>query len=197
MVIPRSWKNADAVAAMRDFLRQQPPRHAAVRDLMKELLSENPYSRRCAADLVRRVSARQPGILQKYADLLIDLAAELSDADWQPRGYIAQAAAQNLSTHAQRTRLESLVRTLLEDPRIAVRAMALETFATLAIAEPTLRDEAMLLLEHSRHGCCALGSRARRMLPLLLAAEKTARPNPPPSQARDLGAPQLHPKLRV
>jgi hypothetical protein len=174
MATPRSWTNADAVAAARDFLRQPPPRRAAARDLMTELLSKNTYARRCAADLARRISALEPGILRKYADVLIDLAAELQDADWQPRGYLALAAAHNAATAAQRARLLLLVRPLLEDPRIAVRAMALETFALLAIAEPELRGEAMLLLDRSRHGACALGSRARRMLPLLLAAENKA-----------------------
>ena len=77
MVVPRSWKDADGVAAMRDFLSQPPPRKAALRDLMTELLSPSPYARRCAADLARRVSAREPGILGKYASVLIDLVAEL------------------------------------------------------------------------------------------------------------------------
>jgi hypothetical protein len=175
MVIPRSWKNADGVAAMRDFLAQAPPRRAVVRALIKELLSPDPFTSRCAADLARRVSARQPGILREYAGVLIDLVAELPLDQWQARGYVALAAALNASTHAQRMRLAILVRSLIEDARIAVRAMALEAFAILAAAEPELRDEAMLLLERSRHGSCAMHCRARRMLLLLLGSEKKAR----------------------
>jgi hypothetical protein len=45
------------MAAMREFLCQPPPRRAAIRELMKELLSDNPVCRRCAADLARLVSA--------------------------------------------------------------------------------------------------------------------------------------------
>ena len=66
---------------------------------------------------------------------------------------------------------------MVEDERIAVRAMALETFAILAVAEPELREEVMALLEHARmKGTCAMRSRARRMLPALLEAELKARP---------------------
>jgi hypothetical protein len=64
MGIARSWKDADGVAATRDFLRQPPPRRAAIRDLMTSLLSGDSFTSRCAADLARRVSARELGILR-------------------------------------------------------------------------------------------------------------------------------------
>jgi hypothetical protein len=176
MVVPRSWKDADALAAMHEYLSQQPPRRAAVRGLMTEILSPDPFTRRCAADLARRVSAREPGILKKYADVFIELIAELPAGEWQARGYVTLAAALNASTHAQHMMLASLVRSLANDERNAIRAIALEAFAILAIAEPELRDEAMLLLEYSRReGTPAMRSRARRMLLLLLASENKAR----------------------
>lgn len=175
MVVPRSWREADGRAAMRDFLCQAPPRRAAIRDLMKELLSGNPFARRCAADLARRVSAREPGILRKYAGVFIDLVAELPQDQWQARGYVTLAAALNASTHVQRMRLAFLVRSMIDDQRIAVRAIALEAFAVLAVAEPELHDEAMLLLErYRRNGSCAMRSRARRMLLRLLTPDVKA-----------------------
>jgi hypothetical protein len=176
MVVPRSWKNADAVAAMRDFLGQPPPRRAAIRDLMAGLVSTNPHACWCAADLARLVSTREPGILRKYADVLIDLVATLPLDQWQARGYVTLAASHNTSTHAQRARLAVLVRALAEDDRNALRAIALEAFATLAIAEPELRDEAVLLLECSRrNGTAPMRSRARRMLLVMMAAEMKKR----------------------
>jgi hypothetical protein len=176
MVVPRRWMNADAVAAMRDFLGQPPPRRAAIRDLMAGLVSTNPYSCRSAADLARLVSAREPGILRKYADVLIELVAELPMEQWQARGYVTLAASLNTSTRAQSMRLAVLVRALAEDERNALRAIALEAFATLAVAERELRDEAMLLLERSRrNGSAAMRSRARRMLLVMMAAEKKNR----------------------
>jgi len=177
MQIPRGWTNADAVAATRDFLALPAPRRAAVRELMKELLSESPFERRCAADVARRVSAREPGILKAYAGVLIDLAAELPLEQWQARGYVTLAAAHTASTHGERMRLAAPVRAMIDDERIALRAIALEAFALLAVAEPELRDEAMFLLErYRREGCCAMRARARRMLLPLMKAEMTASP---------------------
>ena len=73
-------------------------------------------------------------------------------------------------------RLAFLVRSMIDDQRIAVRAIALEAFAVLAVVEPELREEVMVLLEHARReGTCAMRSRARRMLPNLLEAEDRAR----------------------
>jgi hypothetical protein len=176
MVVARIWKDADAVAAMRDFLRQPPPRRAAIRDLMTELLSPDPFTRRCAADLARRVSARERGILRKYADVLIELVAEIPADQWQARGYMTLAAALSAETRDRRMRLAPLVRGLAEDERIAVRAVALEAFAILAAAEPKLRDEAMLMIENARYDRVpAMRHRARRMLPMLMAPENKAR----------------------
>jgi len=172
MVIPRSWKDADAAECARNFLARRAPRRAAIRELMKELVGDAPYARRCAADLARRVSAREPGVLCHYADVLIDLHAECPREQWQSRGYLALAAALNATTHLQRERLEPLIRMLLEDERVALRAIAMEAFAILAVAEPGLRDEALLLVERSRHDAnAAIRARGRRMLPALRMAE--------------------------
>lgn len=171
-VEPRSWKGADGRAAMREFLLIRPPRRTAIRNLMAELLSPDPFSRRCAADLARRVSAREPGVLQKFGSVLVDLLAELPPNEWQTRGYVALAAALNASAHAERRNLAVLVRALIRDERIAVRAMALEAFAILAAAEPELREEATLLLErHRRDTIPAMRCRARRMALMLLESE--------------------------
>jgi len=176
MVVPRCWKNGDCADALRDFLAQSPPRRAAIRELMTELLSENPYSRRSAADLARRIGACEPGILRQYATVLIDLMAETPLDQWQARGYLALAAARSASKLGERMSLVAPVRAMIDDERNAVRAMGLEAFAILAIAEPELREEAMVLLDRARReGTCAMQSRARRMLPQVAAAELSAR----------------------
>lgn len=167
---PRSWKSTDAAAAVRVFL-SRPPK-AAARELMQELCSGDSCDHRCAAELARLVSRRQPGILSAYADLLAEVAAELPMEEWQARGYVLVAAAMNAMTSAQRQRLLPLVRARLQEDRIAVRAMALEAFAILAAQEPDLRDEAMDLLERQRHSPnFALRSRARLMVPVVMRAQ--------------------------
>jgi hypothetical protein len=174
MILPRSWKDADGAAATREFLRRPALRLGAIRDLMKELLSKDPFGRRCAADLARRISAREPGILGEYADLLIDLAADLPLDEWQARGYVTLAAALNVQRRAQRLKLAVLVRALAEDRRNALRAIALEASAILAATEPELRDQVILLLEQARiDGTPAMRTRAKRMLMMLASNRKT------------------------
>lgn len=82
---PRSWKDADGAAATREFLAHKPPRKAAIRDLMRAVLSSDPFVRRCATDLARRVSAREPGVLGDYVGVFIDLLAELPAEVAEPR----------------------------------------------------------------------------------------------------------------
>jgi len=176
MIIPRGWKNTDAEAATCEFLAHPPPRSAAIRGLMQEIVSRDPFDHRCAADLARRISAREPGILGKYADVLIDLAGDMPLEQWQARGYVTLAAALNASTPAQRKRLAVRVRAMAVDERNALRAIAIEALAILAAAEPSLRGECALMLENARiEGTSAMRSRARRMVPLLMAAEKKPR----------------------
>jgi hypothetical protein len=164
------WKSTDAAAATKDFFTK--PRKTAVRELIRELCSGDPFDHRCAAELARLVSRREPGILAAYGDVLAEVAAALPIEEWQARGYAIVAAAHNAMTRSQRLRLLPLVRARLAEDRIAVRAMALEAFAILSAREPDLRDEAMQRLEDARHSSdFALRARARLMLPMLLKAE--------------------------
>jgi hypothetical protein len=164
-VIPRVWKSTDAAAAAKDFFTK--PRKAAVRELIRELCSDDPFDHRCCAELARLISRREPGILAAYGDVLAEVAAELPMEEWQARGYVIVAAAHNALTRPQRLRLLPLVRA-----RLAVRAMGLEAFAILAAHEPELRDEAMEMLEDSRHSTIpAMRSRAKLMLPVVMKAE--------------------------
>jgi hypothetical protein len=175
-VKPRSWKSTDAAAAAKDFFTK--PRKTAVRELMRNLCSDDPFDHRCAAELARLVSRREPGILAGYGDVLAAVAAELPMEEWQARGYVIVAAAHNAMNRSQRLRLLPLVRSRLAEDRIAVRAMALEAFAILAAKDPELRDEAMAMLENARHDpAMAMRSRAKLMFPLLMKAEVSSGAN--------------------
>lgn len=167
---PRAWKSSDAAAAAKDFFTK--PRKAAIRELIRELCSGDPFDHRCAAELARLVSRCEPGILAAYGDVLAEVAAELPMEEWQARGYVIVAAAHNALTRPQRLRLLPLVRARLAEDRIAVRAMSLEAFAILAAHESELRDEAMEMLEDARHSTIpAMRCRAKLMLPVLLESE--------------------------
>jgi hypothetical protein len=164
---PRPWTSKDAATAARDFFSK--PRRTAIRELIRELCSDDPFDHRCAAELARLVSRREPDILAAYSDLLVEVAATFPMEEWQARGYVLVAAAINATAHSQRMRLLSLVRARLAEARIAVRAMALEAFAHLATREPGLRDEAMAMLETARYDPApAMRCRAKLMLPMLM-----------------------------
>lgn len=164
---PRGWKSTDAAEAAKEFFRK--PRRRAVLELVRELCSEGAFEHRCAAELARLVSRKQPGILAEYGDVLAEAAAELPMEEWQARGYVLVAAAHNAMTRAQRMRLAPLVRARLAEDRIAVRAMALAALAVLAAHEPELRDEALDRIEEARHsGDFAMRTRAKCMLPAVM-----------------------------
>jgi hypothetical protein len=168
---PRPWKSTDAAAAAKEFLMR--PRKAAIRELLEGLCSDDPYEHRCAAEVARLVSIREPGILEGCSDILAEAAAAFPDEEWQARGYVIVAAAHNALTRAQRRRLLPTVRERLRpEERIGVRAMALEAFLVLGAQDAELRDEAVEMMEEARRSPIpALRARARRMLPMLLKAQ--------------------------
>lgn len=167
---PRPWKSTDAAAVARAFLvscSQAGQRRAAARELMEQLVSGDPYEHRCAAEVARLVSQRQPGILAGYSDLLADAAAGFPDEEWQARGYVIVAAALNTETPAQRRRLLPTIRERLrEGERTAVRAMALEALLVLGARDAAIREEALEALEAAqRSSIPAMRARAKKMLP--------------------------------
>ena len=167
---PAAWKSRDAPAAVREFFAK--PRRLAECNLVRQLFSKDTLEHRRAAEMARLIGMREPGALSPYANLLADVAATWPLAEWQARQYALVAAALAAETHDQRMHLIPLVRAGIEEGRIAVRAMALEAFAVLALNEPELRDEALELLEHARHSSTpALRARARLMLPQLTKKE--------------------------
>lgn len=177
MVIYRAWNRTEAIKAANDFLAIRPPRRTATRKLMEEICLDDPAARKRATDLARLVSAREPGVFSEYVDLLLDVFVELNAAvaaqhpaaEWQSSGYLALAAAHNVTTHAQRMRLVELIRPMLNEGRTALQATATEVFSRMAAAEPELRDEAFAMLNELRfHGTPATSARARAMLAFLL-----------------------------
>lgn len=139
---------------------------------MEQLTSGDPCDHRCAAEVARLVSRRQPAILAGYSDLLADAAAAFPDEEWQARGYVIVAAALNAETPAQRRRLLPTLRERLrEEERTAVRAMALEALLVLGARDAAIRDEALDALDSAqRSPIPAMRSRAKRMVPTLLKA---------------------------
>ncbi len=168
----RCWTKTDALAAAAEFLSRPRPRRMAARELVEGMCSDDAYTRRASADVARTVAVREPGALRHYADLLVDLAMECPLEQWQARGYSTLAAAYTARNRAQRMKLADLLRGMLEEEQIAIRAIAIEAFATIACAEPELRDEAIGMLELcGESGIPAIRSRGRRMMLTMMKSQ--------------------------
>jgi hypothetical protein len=140
----------------------------SLRALVQELFSEEVKLRKRAADVVRRITDRDPAPLQRYADELAGLLESLPPEESQTRWHLALAVARVAHTRMQRLRAARTMSLLVEDESNALRCAAMEGMATLALGEPSLREEAEALVEQFLwNGTPAMKARARHMRKLL------------------------------
>jgi hypothetical protein len=129
----------------------------SLRALVNELFDEEVYVRKRAADVARCITDADPAPLQRYADELTGLLESLPVEEKQTRWHLAH-------TQAQRLRAARIMSLMTEDESNAVRCAAMEGMGTLALNEPSLRDEAEALVEqYLWNGTPAMKARARHM----------------------------------
>jgi hypothetical protein len=143
-------------------------RIAEVRALISELFGEDVEVRKRAADVARRVSEREPTLLAKYADELSGLLAQLPVEEARTRWHLGLVVPRIALTQAQRLRAARAMLVLAEDASNVVRCSAVEGLGTLALAEPSLREEAEAMVEqYLCEGTLAMKSRSRHVRKLL------------------------------
>ena len=136
----------------------------SLRALVNELFGEQVYVRKRAADVARRITDNDPAPLQRYADELAGLLESLPVDESQTRWHLALVVSRVAHTQAQRLRAARIMSLMTEDESNAVRCAAMEGMATLALNEPSLRDEAEALVEQFLwNGTPAMKARARHM----------------------------------
>jgi hypothetical protein len=136
----------------------------SLRALVGELFGEQVYVRKRAADVARRITDVDPSPLQRYADELAGLLESLPIGEKQTRWHLALVVSRVVHTQAQRLRAARILSLMVEDDSNAVRCAAMEGMATLALREPSLRDEAEALVEQFLwNGTPAMKARARHM----------------------------------
>ena len=136
----------------------------SLRALVNELFGEQVYVRKRAADVARRITDNDPAPLQRYADELAGLLESLPVDESQTRWHLALVVSRVAHTQAQRLRAARIMSLLAEDESNALRCAAMEGMATLALNEPSLRDEAEALVEQFLwNGTPAMKARARHM----------------------------------
>ncbi|MDQ2833701.1 MAG: hypothetical protein M3Y50_08175 [Acidobacteriota bacterium] len=134
----------------------------AVRGLVRDLFGEDAEVRKRAADVARRMTDGDGGLLERYADELAGLLEGLPVGESRTRWHLGLVVARVAHTRVQRLRAARTMSLLAGDASNVVRCSAMEGLGVLALREPCLRGEAEEMVERFlREGTKAMKCRAR------------------------------------
>jgi hypothetical protein len=158
------------LAEARALAREIGEDKTAVRALVRDLFGEDVEMRKRAADVARRITEKDAGPLERYADELAGLLESLPLEESRTRWHLGLAVPRIAATPTQRLRASRAMSLLAGDESNVVRCSAVEGLGTLALKEPSLRDEAEEMVErYLREGTTkAMKSRARAVRKMLL-----------------------------
>jgi hypothetical protein len=129
--------------------------------LVGVLFGDDVELRKRAADVARRITDRDAGALEGYADELAGLLAELPVEESRTRWHIGLVVPRVAHTREQRLRAGRLMQLLMEEESNVARCSAVEGMGLLASAEPSLREAAEEMIERAlRVGTPAMKCRA-------------------------------------
>jgi HEAT repeat protein len=157
----------------RQIAREVEGDRRAVKLLVEEMFGEEPEIRKRAADVARRITEQDAGPLERYADELAGLLAEISVEESRTRWHLGLVVARVAHTREQRLRAARLMELLMAEESNVVRCSAVEGIGVLASDESSLREVADEMIERAlREGTTAMKARARHAKKRL---EKTRR----------------------
>jgi hypothetical protein len=135
---------------------------SAVKALVSAMFGDDPELRKRASDVARRITERDAAPLERYADELVGLLAEVSLEESRTRWHLGLVVAKVAHTREQRLRAARLMELLMEDESNVARCSAVEGIALLACQEASLREVAEEMIERAlRGGTLAMKCRAR------------------------------------
>lgn len=138
------------------------PQH--IKPLVQALLAGDEELRKRAADVMRRITEKTPGLLTHDAEKIIGAFGESihTNDNWRTRAHLGLVAARTAHTQQQRYHTAGLLRLLLNDPSNVVRCTALEGLGILAKNSRQLRAEVEPILEEAlQTGTLAMKNRAK------------------------------------
>lgn len=145
----------------------------AVRVLVQELFGEDIEVRKRAADVARRITETDGGLLERYADELAGLLETLPVGENRTRWHLGLVVPRVAHTRMQRLRAARTMSLLAEDESNGVRCSAMEGMGLLALQEDSLRDEAEEMIgRFLRDGTAAMKCRARAVMRLWARSER-------------------------
>jgi HEAT repeat protein len=155
----RKW----GLARARELARLVEGDRSAVKALIESLFGDDAEIRKRAADVARRIVELDAAPLQRYADELVGLLAEVSPEESRTRWHLGLVVAKVAHTREQRLRAARLMELLMEDESNVARCSAVEGIGLLALKEPSLREVAEEMIERAlRDGTVAMKCRARK-----------------------------------
>ena len=134
----------------------------AVKALVEAMFGKEPEIRKRAADVARRITQRDAGPLERYADELAGLLAEIPVEESRMRWHLGLVVANVAHTREQQLRAARLMQLLIEEESNVARCSAVEGIGLLASKEVSLRPVAEEIIARAlREGTCAMKVRAR------------------------------------
>jgi len=146
------------------LVRSEPERIPEVAILARD---QDPLVSQRALDLLEKLAHEHPEWIEPHRRLFI---GTLADSDrWEVRLQIVRALSLFKWKTAERSRVLAILRRDVRHPQKFVRAWALDSLATFALKDPTLRPVVLRhLRSFERSGSKALAARARRVRERLL-----------------------------
>jgi hypothetical protein len=146
---------------------------AGVRALVRELFGDDVEVRKRAADVARRITDWDGGLLERYADELAGLLETLPVEESRTRWHLGLVVPRVARTRAQRLRAARTMGLIAGNESNVVMCSAVEGMGLLALQEVSLRDEAEEMVERFlRDGTKAMKCRARAVLRMWAKAER-------------------------
>jgi hypothetical protein len=150
------------LARARQLAREIEADRRAVKALVAAMFGDEPELRKRAADVARRIAERDTAPLERYADELAGLLAEIPLEESRTRWHLGLVVAKVAHTPEQRLRVARLMELLLEDESNVARCSAVEGIGLLASEDPSLCGVAADMIARAlRDGTLAMKSRAR------------------------------------
>ena len=146
----------------RQTAREIEANRRAVKTLVEAMFGDDAEMRKRASDVARRITERDAAPLERYAEELAGLLAEIPLEESRTRWHLGLVVARVAHTREQRLRAARLMELLMEDESNVARCSAVEGIAVLAMGEASLRGVAEEMIERAlRDGTLAMKSRAR------------------------------------
>lgn len=132
-------------------------------DLAEGLLDPEPGMRMRCADVLEKVTAHKPRLLQPYKDVLLHRVSRIEQQEI--RWHLAQMLPRLELNAAERTEAVALLRGFLADESSIVKTFAMQALADFAGQDADLREEVKAIIERlTRAGTPAMKARGRKLL---------------------------------